>query len=66
MTNDDKTQIKECIKRYRPNLKFDEASSTFELSCDNDCKDLIFGIDQRYYTTIVGNHNRVANSITAI
>lgn len=66
MTDDDKAQIKEYIKRYRPNLKFDEANIKFELGCDNDCKDLMFGIDQRYYTTIVGNHDRVANSVTAI
>ena len=63
---EDKFRMNEYIKKYRPQLNFDEVNNQFSLGSDEDFKNLIFGIDQRYYTTEVSNQQRVANSVTDI
>lgn len=46
---------------YCPALKDD--NNTFRISSEENLKDLLFGIEQRYYTTPVGNEKRCANSV---
>ncbi len=58
-----KKQIKEYTSEYFPNLNFDADLGSFEISDEESLKNLIFGIEQRFYTTIVGAEKRVANSI---
>lgn len=48
-----------CIQK----LKFDEQNSKFEISTDDELKLLLYGIEQRFYTTPFGNEKRLANSV---
>jgi hypothetical protein len=45
---------------------FDENDESFSISNEEDLKKLLYGIEQRYYTTKVGNEKRLANSITTV
>lgn len=63
MNDAQKLQIKEYTSEYFPNLNFDSELGSFEISDEESLKNLIFGIEQRFYTTIVGGEKRVANSI---
>lgn len=62
----EKTQIRTYIRDYLPELNFSEDNNAFEIGSEEDLKNLIFGIEQRFYTTPVGNEKRVANSITKL
>lgn len=48
------------------NLAFDPATGTFKIETDDELKVLLFGIEQRYYTTAVGSEKRLANSIVKL
>lgn len=63
MSTEQKNQIKEYTSEYFPNLNFDAELGSFEIGDEESLKYLIFGIEQRFYTTIVGAEKRVANSI---
>jgi hypothetical protein len=62
----DKKSIFKYIKGYCKNLKFDEKASSFTIETEEDLKLLLYGIEQRYYTTILGGEKRLANSITTL
>lgn len=47
-------------------IEFDESTKKFKISTDDDLKHLIFGIEQRYYTTQIGDEKRLANSIVTL
>lgn len=49
------------IGDYCPTLK--RANGSFEIGNENDLKLLLYGIEQRFYTTLVGNEKRIANSV---
>lgn len=49
------------IGDYCPTLK--RANGSFEIGNENDLKLLLYGIGQRFYTTLVGNEKRIANSV---
>lgn len=57
---EDKEMIISYIKVYCPDLSAEEQK--FTVSSDDDLKMLLYGIEQRYYTTPVGNEQRVASS----
>ena len=63
---EEKQQIHSYIRSYCPELNFSEVNNTFEIGSEDNLKNLIFGIEQRFYTTPVGNEKRVANSITKL
>lgn len=44
-------------------LKYDGAGEKFEISSEEELKYLLYGIEQRFYTTRFGNEKRLANSI---
>ena len=52
------------IHEYCPKVNFKDES--FEIKTEEDLKDVLFGIDQRYYTTPFGHEKRLANSITPV
>ena len=59
-----KSQRKKMVKyigEYCPDLKVDE--NTFEIGSENDLKLLLYGIEQRFYTTEIGKERRLANSV---
>lgn len=62
--NSQKDDLTEYIQRYDLGLRFEDGK--FLISSDADLKKLIYGIDQRYYTTPIDNEQRIANSIINI
>jgi hypothetical protein len=54
------------IREYCEDLNFDEADENFTISTEEDLKKLLYGIEQRYYTTLLGGEKRLANSITTL
>ena len=57
----DKSNIFEYIGEYCPDLKTEE--NTFSVGNEDDLKMVLFGIEQRFYTTPVGGEKRIANSV---
>jgi hypothetical protein len=47
-------------------LKFDKELGKFVISTDADLKMLVYGIEQRFYTTQFGQEKRLANSIQSL
>lgn len=62
----DKKSIFKYIHGYCKDLKFDKKASNFTIESEEDLKQLIYGIEQRYYTTLLGNEKRLANSVIKI
>lgn len=62
----EKKQIFSYIREYCVDLEFDEDAENFSISNEEDLKKLLYGIEQRYYTTKVGNEKRLANSIIPV
>ena len=63
-TSEDKVKIFEYIKEYCPEtLEYDQNAGSFEISTDGQLKILLYGIEQRFYTTPINNEKRLANSI---
>lgn len=60
----DQDQVFSYILEYCPNLK--NTNDSFEIGKEEDLKMLLYGIEQRFYTTKVGNEKRLANSIIAL
>lgn len=64
MTDDEKKEIFDYINEYGDGrLDYDEAAQTFLIQTDEELKMLLFGIEQRFYTTQVGAERRLANSV---
>ncbi len=57
----DKQNIFSYIGEYCPDLKATESS--FSIGSEDELKMLLFGIEQRFYTTPVGGEQRIANSV---
>jgi hypothetical protein len=54
------------VKEYCEDLNFDDENVRVVITSEEDLKKLLFGIDQRYYTTRLGSERRLANSIIAL
>lgn len=58
MSDDDKTNMLGYIDEYcDKKLSFDAENSKFEVSTDDELKLLLYGIEQRFYTTPFGKKN---------
>ena len=67
MSADDRTNMLEYIDGYcEQKPKFDQQNQKFEISTDEDLKLLVYGIEQRFYTTPFGKEKRCANSVTTM
>lgn len=60
-TPESKKKVFVYIKKYCPRLNY--ANNSFSISNEDELKQLLYGIEQRYYTTLVGGEKRLANSI---
>ena len=47
-------------------LVFESENGVFTVANDDELKTLVYGIEQRFYTTLVGSEKRLANSIVKI
>ena len=68
MSDDDKTKMLDYIDGYcgEQRLTFDRENQKFEISNDDELKILLYGIEQRFYTTPFSHEKRLANSVLAI
>lgn len=67
MTDGDKGQMLIYVNSYcDEKLTFDAANMKFKIETDNELKLLLYGIEQRFYTTPLGNEKRLANSVIAL
>ena len=62
-TDDDKNALKIYAQKYRPGLNYNPDADVCEVANDEQLKDLIYCILQRYYTTEIGGKMRVAHSV---
>lgn len=60
-TQEDKKQIFQYIRSYCEEVPIDD--DTFLVGTEEHLKKILYGIEQRYYTTPLGNEKRLANSI---
>lgn len=67
MTQDDRDLLIPYISEYCKNtLTYDEAAGKFTICKDDDLKHLIYGIEQRFYTTLISKEKRLANSVQRV
>lgn len=67
MTTKERSDIFSYINEYcSKKLNFDPENSIFEVKSDDELKFLLCGIEQRFYTTPLGNEKRLANSIQSL
>ena len=50
------------IKDYYPNLKLNNGKA--QISNEEDLKNILYGLEERFYTTLISKEKRIANSIT--
>jgi hypothetical protein len=63
-SDDDKKKVFDYIKDYCPDIA--KGKNKFYIHNEESLKKLLYGIEQRYYTTLVGDERRLANSIITI
>lgn len=64
LSNQEKIDILDYISDYcDQKLKFDSTSQHFKISTDEELKLLLYGVQQRFYTTLIGKEKRLANSV---
>ncbi|MCW8830004.1 MAG: ATP F0F1 synthase synthase [Gammaproteobacteria bacterium] len=67
MSEEDREDMLSYIDSYcEQKLKFDKDNSKFEITADDELKLLLYGIEQRFYTTPFGQEKRLANSVQPI
>lgn len=67
MSVQDQDQMLSYIHSYcDQKLTFDQANRKFEIQSDEELKYLLYGIEQRFYTTILGQEKRLANSVLTL
>jgi hypothetical protein len=54
------------VREYCEDIGLNEDNTKFIITTENDLKKLLFGIEQRYYTTQLGGERRLANSVIAL
>lgn len=59
----EKRKLSSYIRDYCAELEFDEETSKFSIRNEAELKQLLYGIEQRYYTTPIGAERRLANSV---
>jgi len=67
MSVDERTQMLSYIDSYcQQKLNFDKDNHKFGVATDEELKLLLYGIEQRFYTTPFGQEKRLANSVQAL
>jgi hypothetical protein len=63
-SDEDKEYIFKYIHEYRPEISFKKG--VFNVESEDDLTAVLYGIDERYYTTDIGHEKRIANSVKTI
>ena len=64
MNNDDRSVVFDYIDEYCPGMR--NRNGRFSITNDVDLKLFLFGVEQRFYTTLVGSEKRIANSVISL
>ena len=59
-------EVLDYTHKYYPHLKYQSKEGVFTVDNEDEMKYLLWGIEQRYYTTPITNENRVANSVSKL
>ena len=62
MSQQEKKEMFDYIKDYYPNLKLEKGKA--QISNEEDLKNILYGLEERFYTTLISKEKRIANSIT--
>jgi len=63
-SEEDKEHVFSYIHDYRPEVSFNDG--VFFIETEDDLTAILYGIDERYYTTDIGHEKRIANSVKTI
>lgn len=67
LSPDQKTDMFKYINAYcGSEIDYDEDTEEFQINSDKDLKNLIYGLQERYYTTDWGKEKRLANSVKTL
>lgn len=67
LPTEDRDQMLSYIHSYcEKKLKFDTENKKFQITSDEELKYLLYGIEQRFYTTPIGKEKRLANSVQTL
>lgn len=64
LNSEEKSNIFSYIGEYCPDLKTED--NAFSVSSEDELKMVLFGIEQRFYTTLIGGEKRIANSVISM
>ena len=64
LSKEEQLTIFNYIRNYCPEL--DNKDNKFTIHNEDTLKKLLYGIEQRYYTTPVGEERRLANSVISL
>lgn len=65
-TPEDRRSICDYIRDYCGSLPFSDEDGNFTISTEEELKQLLYGLDERYYTTLHGKEKRLANSVKTL
>ena len=63
MSKQKKKEMFDYIKDYYPNLSLNNGKA--QISREEDLKNILYGLEERFYTTLITKEKRIANSITS-
>lgn len=63
MSKQEKKEMFDYIKDYYPNLNVNNGKA--QISNEEDLKNILYGLEERFYTTLISKEKRIANSITS-
>ena len=67
MSQGDRNSLIPYISDYCENtLTYDAVTGKFTICKDDDLKQLVYGIEQRFYTTLISKEKRLANSVQTV
>lgn len=67
LPTEDRDQMLSYIHSYcEKKLNFDAKNKKFQITSDEGLKYLLYGIEQRFYTTLIGKEKRLANSVQTL
>lgn len=63
MSEQEQKEMFDYIKEYYSNFKLNDGKA--QISNEEDLKNILYGLEERFYTTLITKEKRIANSITS-
>ncbi len=64
LNDEQKSQLIDYTNAYCPDIVFENGA--FNISSEDQLKRVLYGIEERYYTTQIGQEDRLANSVLTL